>query len=88
MITVTVISVLLVIMAYTAMMLMNRQISALQEEISALYAKQDKYNSRLADCEEVTLYTAKLARKHDQQYACIIAKQKENERAIEHLKGF
>ena len=88
MITVTVISILMTITAYATMLMMNRQIAVLQEEINEMYHRQSRYDSRMEDCEEILLDTAKKAHKHEQQYGCIIAKQKEQEHAIERLKGY
>ena len=88
MVTVTVVSVLMTIMAYAVMLMMNRQIAVLQDEINEMYLKQIRYNSRIEDCEEILLDTAKKAHKHEQQYANIVARQKENERVIAQMKGY
>ena len=88
MVTVTVIALLMTLMAYGVMLMLNKQIAELQEEISELFNKQMKYEERLEDCEEILLDTAKRAGRHDQQYANIIAKQKESERQISKLRGY
>ena len=88
MVTVTIIAIIMTIMAYGVMLMLNRQIADLQSEIGELYKKQMRYDSRLEDCEEILLDTAKRAGKHDQQYANIIAKQRENELQIKKLRGY
>ena len=88
MVTVTIIAIIMTLMAYGVMLMLNRQIADMQSEIGELYQKQRRYDSRLEDCEEILLDTAKRAGKHEQQYANIIAKQKENETAIRKLRGY
>lgn len=88
MVTVTVICVLMTTMAYAVMLMMNRQIAVLQEEINEMYSEQGRHESRIENCEEILLDTAKKAGRHEQQYANIIAKQKETERKIERIEGY
>ena len=88
MVTVTVICVLMTAMAYAVMLMLNRQIAVLQEEINEMYSKQNRHESRIENCEEILLDTAKKAGRHEQQYANIIAKQKEAERKIERIEGY
>lgn len=88
MVTVTIVCILMTIMAYGVMLMLNRQIAEVQAEINTMYGKQTKAESRLENCEEILLDTAKKAHKHEQQYANMIAKVKETERAIEQMKGY
>lgn len=88
MVTVAIICALMTATAYAVMLMMNRQIAVLQEEINEVYSKQNKHESRIENCEEILLDTAKKASRHEQQYANIIAKQKEAERKIERIEGY
>lgn len=88
MVTVTVVCILMTIMAYGVMLMLNRQIAELQAEINTMYGKQTKAESRLENCEEILLDTAKKAHKHEQQYANMIAKVKATEHAIEQMRGY
>lgn len=88
MVTVTIVCIIMTIMAYGVMLMLNRQIEELQAEINTMYGKQTKAESRLENCEEIILDTAKKAHKHEQQYANLIAKVKATEHAIEQMKGY
>ena len=67
MVTVTVVCILMTIMAFVAMLMMNKQILILQEEINEMYHNQSRYDSRIENCEEILLDTAKRTHKHEQQ---------------------
>lgn len=88
MITVTVICIIMTVTAYSVMLMINRQIVTLQEELNQIYANQTKAESRIENCEEILLDTAKKAQKHEQQYSNMVAKIKANTHAIEHMKGY
>ena len=88
MVTVTIVCIIMTIMAYGVMLMLNRQIEELQAEINHMYSIQTKAESRIENCEEILLDTAKRAHRHDQQYANMIAKVKATEHAIEQMKGY
>ena len=88
MVTVTIVCIIMTVMAYGVMLMLNRQIEELQAEINHMYSIQTKAESRIENCEEILLDTAKKAHKHEQQYANMIAKVKATEHAIEKMKGY
>lgn len=88
MVTVTIVCIIMTVMAYGVMLMLNRQIEELQAEINHIYSIQTKAESRIENCEEILLETARKAAKHEQQYANMIAKVKATEHAIEQMKGY